>query len=136
MEKHRYGRKDVCTIHGDIWVADWNDKPAAFLICMDDQEGYELHLAGTRSEYLRRGCFKALARHAIADAPSSGRVFVRCYRTSTVAIESLKALGFVPTSGGDPIEMELKRAASVAPIAEPVQFSWWRRFRERNKRTD
>lgn len=136
MMKLRQGREEVCTVHGYVWVATVGDEPASFLICMDDQEGYELHLAGTRSEYLRRGCFKALVRHAIANAPSEGRVFVRCYATSRVAIEALQHYGFVRTRSGDPMEMDLKRVAPAPPAVEPVPLSWWQRFLEGHKRTD
>lgn len=136
MRKLRRGREEVCTVHGYVWVATVDNEPAAFLICMDDQEGYELHLAGTRSEYLRRGCFKALVGHAIANAPSEGRVFARCYPRSTVAVDALRRYGFVPSSSGDPMELDLKRPAPTPPAPEPVPLSWWQRFLEGKKRTD
>ncbi len=136
MRKLRRGREEVCTVHGYVWVATVDNEPAAFLICMDDQEGYELHLAGTRSEYLRRGCFKALVGHAIANAPSEGRVFARCYPRSTVAVDALRRYGFVRSSSGDPMELDLKRPAPTPPAPEPVPLSWWQRFLEGKKRTD
>lgn len=134
MLKLRQGREEVCTVHGEVWVADWGVEPASFLICMDDQTGYEIHLSATRKAYRRRGCFSALVRHAIANGPSEGRIYARCYEKSIVAISNLQRMGFELTSGGDPIELDLKR---MPPAAKPdsSSLSWWRRFMEGGKRS-
>ncbi|KPG78090.1 hypothetical protein AN993_13040 [Stenotrophomonas maltophilia] len=136
MVKLRHNRPEVCRVDGDVRVATWEDQPAAFLICMHDREGYELHLAGTRPEFIRRGCFKALVRHALASSPGEGRVFARCYATSSVAIEALKAHGFVRTSGSDPVELDWDRTFPLPENVEAVPRSWWQRLLGGFRRAD
>lgn len=136
MVKLRHNRPEVCRVDGDVRVATWEDQPAAFLICMHDREGYELHLAGTRPEFIRHGCFKALVRHALASSPGESRVFARCYATSSVAIEALKAHGFVRTSGGDPVELDWDRTFPLPESPQAVSRSWWQRFFGGFRRTD
>lgn len=136
MLKLRHNRQEFCKVVGNVRVATWEGQPAAFLICLHDGEGYELHLAGTRPEFIRRGCFKALVRHALVNMPEEGRVFARCYAKSSVAIEVMKAHGFVRTSSGDPVELDWDRATQLPENVEPqlpedveaIRRSLWQRL--------
>ena len=37
------------------------------------------------------------------------RVYARCYKKSTYALEALMGMGFVVTKNGDPVELDLLR---------------------------
>jgi len=107
MMKARRGQLEPCTMQVDVLVADCAGTPAAFLLCLNDAEGYELHLSGTQPRFRRRGCFTALVNHAIANTPMEARIFARCYRRSDVALAALQQHGFVISSAGEPIELTL-----------------------------
>jgi|GEM_PF-1343596 hypothetical protein len=139
--KARNGRVEPRTVRVDVWVAETSGAPAAFLLCMEDVDGYELNLGGTRPEFRRRRCFDALVDHAIDAAPSASRIYARCYKASGLAMAALQRRGFVITTPGDPDELTLQpRSPVMAPVADteptlPVEIhvrrSWWRRAIER-----
>jgi hypothetical protein len=68
LMKARNGRVEPRTVRVDVWVAETSGAPAAFLLCMEDVDGYELNLGGTRPEFRRRQCFDALVDHASHNA--------------------------------------------------------------------
>lgn len=92
--KQRYGRVWVEAANGQVWVRTQAGQAAAFLVVLEDEDGYELHLAATRASQRRRGHFASLVEHAIDAAPCGKRIFARCYKCSVLAMTFLKAKGF------------------------------------------
>lgn len=151
MKKVRQHRIVQRKIQVEMWVASVQGNPAGFLLCLHDDDGYELHLAGTRPEYRGQGCFTALITYAIGRAPSRSRVFARCYTSSVKAIAIFKRKGFIVTKFGSPIELTLKshpdpavhiENAAVSPEATeeslsqdvptadaPAPVGWWSKVR-------
>lgn len=111
MMKARQDRLTQCVVRTDLFVADQLGTPAAFLLCLNDADGYELHLSGTQPQFRQMGCFNRLINHAINHAPAGSRIFARCYKPSTVAMVALQHRGFVITQPGDPDEFTLLSAA-------------------------
>lgn len=91
-----------------IYVAEINGEPASFLICAEDKNAVELHLAGTKKESRRQGCFEALIKCALEDYQTIQTKYARCYKKSTWAIDGLKKCNFVITKEGDPTELTLQ----------------------------
>lgn len=104
MLKQRNGIQRMCHIQAIMWVAEINALPAAFLITLEEAEEVELHLAGTRKQFRRKGCFRALMRHQIS-AKTNQKIFARCYKHSTFAIDALKREGFAISQQGEPVEL-------------------------------
>lgn len=115
LRKERYGRIERCEVSCRVWVVDFAGAPAAFLLCMEQTDGFELNLSATRPNYLRRGCFDALVAYAVENAPPAARIYARCYESSATAMGALQRRGFVVTATGDPIELTLQ-----TPLASPV----------------
>ncbi len=109
MMKLRDGIQAPCFVSAEVLVAELEGKAASFLILIRDETGIELHLAGTKKSSRRNGCFRALVRHVVAKHEKNMRIFARCYKKSTWAIEGLKKEGFKTTKAGDPVELTLCR---------------------------
>lgn len=85
----------------DIIVAEVDGLPASFLYCAHDEDGsVELHLAATKKEFRRKGCFTLLIKNALEKYSNISKIYVRCYEKSTFAKDALKKLNFtsIPTS--------------------------------------
>lgn len=81
----------------DIIVAEVDGFPASFLYCAHDEDGsVELHLAATKKEFRRRGCFTLLVKNALEKYSNISKFYVRCYEKSTFAKDALKKLNFTP----------------------------------------
>lgn len=104
MLKRRNGIRRECYIQAMMWVAEIDALPAAFLISLEDAGEVELHLAGTQKQFRRQGCFRELMRHQIS-VKANHKIFARCYKHSTFAINALKHEGFAITQQGDPVEL-------------------------------
>jgi hypothetical protein len=74
-----------------------------------DENSIELHLAGTKKVARRSGGFRELIRYKMSKNSKNMRVFARCYKKSTWAVEGLKKEGFEITKSGDPVELTLHR---------------------------
>jgi hypothetical protein len=109
MMKLRDGALAYSFVNMSISVADINNKPAAFIVSISEENEIEIHLAGTRKEFRRSGCFTELVKHEIKRHPSTVKIFSRCYKKSTWAVTALKKLGFQITKNGDPAELTLIR---------------------------
>lgn len=107
IRKARYGNVWNEHVRGHIWVAELSGKPVSFLITLENDNSYELHLAYTVQTMRRKGGFTHLIRHCLNQAPMGKRVFARCYKKSTYAIMKLRTLGFTWAGGSDPLELEL-----------------------------
>ena len=95
-------------VKADILVAELYNSAASFLILLIENNKIELHLAATKKQFRRKGCFSALVEHVIKNYRGSYKIFARCYKKSTWAIKALKSKGFVITStNNDPIELSL-----------------------------
>ena len=82
----------------DIIVAEVDGLPASFLYCAHDEDGsVELHLAATKKEFRRRGCFNLLIKNALDIYSNCSNIYVRCYEKSTFAKDALNKLGFTST---------------------------------------
>lgn len=107
--KGRGGLQAPRFINATIKVADLDGEPASFLISLMEKNEVELHLAATRKQLRRKGCFSELTKNEIASHNPSIRIFARCYKKSTWAVEALQKEGFEITKGGDPVELTLSR---------------------------
>lgn len=92
----------------ELSVAEIDDSPASFLICCKENNEVEVHLAGTKNGFQRKGCFTYLVQDAISKNTNS-KIYARCYRKSSIAIDALKKLNFEVTTSGDPIELVLAK---------------------------
>jgi GNAT superfamily N-acetyltransferase len=132
MQKNRHGKTWNTQVRADLWVADWNGEPAAFILCLDDEDGYELHLAATQPQFQRRGCIRALTQYALTKAPAGVKIFARCYKQSIAAAALLGQFGFVLTKIGkhgaadeltleNPVSVSIAAPASTpAPVAPSI----------------
>jgi len=93
----------------DLTVAETDGFPVSFLICCEDINEVEIHLAGTLKGFRKNGCFNKLVNQAIINYRRS-RIYARCYKKSSWAIKGLEALNFKITKNGNPIELTLSRA--------------------------
>lgn len=89
-------------------VAEIDGSPASFLICCIENKEVEVHLAATKTPFKRKGCFTYLVKDAISKNQNS-KIYARCYKKSSLAIDALKKLNFEVTNGGDPIELVLAK---------------------------
>lgn len=105
----------------DLLVLDINDKPVSFLVLKSGQDGLELHLAGTKTQYRRKGYFQHIANHVIQQYKHS-RIYARCYKKSTFAMAALKKIGFEKVKDGDPIELELNQKSTNSTIESILKF--------------
>lgn len=90
----------------ELSVIEIDGVPASFLICCKDNNEVEIHLAGTKELFKNKGCFTSLVNDT-ALKNSNSRIYARCYKTSSLAIDVLKKLNFKVTKSGDPIELTL-----------------------------
>ena len=104
MTKIRNGIQDPVFIPMVLSVAEVDGSPASFLICCKENNEVELHLAGTKTPFKQKGCFTLLVKDAISKNPDS-KIYARCYKKSSLAIDAFKKLNFEVTNGGDPIEL-------------------------------
>lgn len=109
MMKLRNEIQAPCFVSADVLVADLDGKSASFLIPLREDNEVELHLIGTKKSARRCGCFKNLVQHEIEQHNTSMRIYARCYKKSTWAVEGLKKEGFEITKTGEPIELTLRR---------------------------
>lgn len=89
-------------------VAEVNGSAVSFLICCKENNEVEIHLAGTKASFKQKGCFTHLVKDAISKNLNS-KIYARCYKKSSLAINTLKKLNFEVTNGGDPIELVLDK---------------------------
>ena len=109
MLKVRNGGKIPCVVKAFLLVAEMDGTPAGFLINLFDQDEVEIHLGGTVSSFRRNGIFRRLVEHEIdAHTQQTKRIFARCYKKSTWAINAFQSLGFEVTTKGNPIELTFK----------------------------
>ncbi|MBO2615337.1 hypothetical protein [Shewanella algae] len=94
----------------DLTVAEIDGIPASFLICCRDADEVEIHLAGTLKKFRKKGCFNRLVSEAIRNY-SGSRIYARCYKKSSWAINGLESINFKVTKDGNPIEMTYAGAA-------------------------
>ncbi len=92
----------------ELSVAEIEGTPASFLICCKDNNEVEVHLAATLESFKRKGCFNKLVSATIINHKKS-RIYARCYKKSTLAVNGLKKLNFKITKSGDPIELTLSK---------------------------
>lgn len=111
-----------------IYVAELNGIPASFLLCADDHDGMELHLAATKYEFRHKGCFSKLVLHAISQCHVSKNIYVRCYQNSIDAISRLIKLGFiVRVPDNNPIELifnNLEKDSIFRSIVQKIALFW------------
>lgn len=88
-----------------LLVADLDATPTSFIVLKIGHDGIELHLAATEKENRKKGCFKNLIKHVINNSHRKDRIFARCYKNSTYAINALEQMGFIAKGNGDPIEL-------------------------------
>ncbi len=91
-------------VRATIDVAELNGSAASFVICVIDGSETEIHLSGTRREFRRKGCHRALVRHRIEQLVDGESMIARCFKKSTWAVDVLKQEGFALTRPGDPDE--------------------------------
>lgn len=108
MMKLRGGIQAPTFVKMELTVADIDGVPASFLICCDDNDGIEIHLAGTLKKFRKNGCFNRLVEEVIKNH-SESRIYARCYKKSSWAIKGLEKLNFQTTKHGDPIELTLSK---------------------------
>lgn len=89
-----------------LLVADLDANPTSFIILKIGHDGTELHLAATEKKNRKKGCFKSLIKHVINNSQRKDRIFARCYKNSTYAINALEQMGFIAKGNGDPIELD------------------------------
>lgn len=106
MVKMRGGIQDPSFVHASISIVDDHDSPVAFLVCCKDENGAEVHLAGTEKKARGKGYFNMLIKDLIKNNGES-RIYARCYKKSSWAITALTKLNFAITKDGDPIELTL-----------------------------
>ena len=92
----------------ELSVVEVDEVPASFLICCKENNEVEIHLAGTKAPFKKKGCFTCLVNDAVLKN-SNSKIYVRCYKKSSEAIDALKKLNFKVTKGGDPIELVLAK---------------------------
>lgn len=109
MMKLRGGIQAPCFVTAAVLVAEIDGTPASFLIPLKDGNEVELHLAGTRKQFRRKGCFRELTRYEVGKHTTKVKIFARCYKKSTWAVEALKKENFEITKSGDPVELSLSR---------------------------
>jgi len=90
----------------DLTVAEMDGFPASFLICCKDANEVEIHLAGTLKKFRKNGCFNRLVIEAVTNYGNS-RIYARCYKKSSWAINGLEAINFKITKDGNPVELTL-----------------------------
>lgn len=93
-------------IRMDLIVMDVDGNPASFIVTCKEKNELEIHLAGTLKPYRRRGYFRNLIQWIIKNSNKS-RIYSRCFKKSSWAINGLKSLGFKTTKVGEPIELSL-----------------------------
>lgn len=103
--------KELYTVLPDITVAEYDEVPVAFLATFyqKERDEIEFHMLAVLKNHRRKGCARVLLEHALTGSAARTRIYGRCYKKSTSAIELLKSLGFsvVPSSmENDPIELE------------------------------
>ena len=106
----------------DLLIAELNNIAVSFLVLKIGVDGVELHLAGTLKEHRRKGYFYALANHVKEKYTKNTRLYARCYKKSTFAINALEKLGFEKIKDGDPIELELKQEAPISLHQSILKF--------------
>lgn len=109
MRKARHGKVYLTRVDARFEVAEINGEPASFLITLSEGNETELHLAGTKKQFRRRGCARRLTQNAIDRVKNQTRIFARCYRASTFAIDNLKKMGFIQDGeDNDTVELAVK----------------------------
>ena len=121
MSKRRGGSRVPRFVKAKLVVAMYEGVPASFLLVLFEEQGIELHLAGTAKAYRRRGLFRALVQHELLHSLPEFRIYARCYRKSTWAVNALKGLGFALSQDGDPQEFTFDRRATSLPEANPAE---------------
>lgn len=92
--------------NGAISIAEVDGQPAAFLLTMHDVGEVEIHLAATKKEFRRLGVFTQLIQREIdLNTNTTKKLYARCYKKSSWAIEAFKKQGFVQVSHGEPVEL-------------------------------
>lgn len=104
MLKLRGGAQVPCFAKATLAVAEIDGVAASFVVSLVDEHEIEIHLAGTSKAFRRKGCFGVLVQHEVSKSPSGSRIFARCYKKSTWAVNALKKQGFKLTKNGDPQE--------------------------------
>lgn len=117
MLKRRGGLQVPCFVKAKLVVAMYEGMLASFLLVLFDEREIELHLAGTAKAYRRKGLFRALVQHELSHSLPEFRIYARCYRKSTWAVNALKGLGFALSKDGDPQEFTFVRRATSLPEA-------------------
>jgi hypothetical protein len=101
----RDGKKQQYFRKVKVFVADVDGMPASFLMCAEDHSAVELHLAATKKEYRKQGCFGTLIQYALNEYRAIDKKYARCYKKSTWALDGLKKCNFKITKGGNPVEL-------------------------------
>lgn len=91
---------------GVLSVAEVDGEPAAFSLAMHDIGEVEMHLAATRKQFRRLGVFAQLIQHEInLNRDNNKKLYARCYKKSSWAIDAFKKHNFVQVSHGEPVEL-------------------------------
>lgn len=109
MLKLRGGINAPCFVNASISVAELDGEPISFIISLIDRDEVEIHLAGTKKRYRRQGGFMLLLKNEINKYGKSIKIYARCYKKSTWAIDALRHGGFAITKMGDPVELTFAR---------------------------
>lgn len=91
--------------NGVLSVAEVDGEPAAFSLAMHDIAEVEMHLAATRKQFRRLGVFAQLIQHEISLNRGTKKLYARCYKKSSWAINAFKKYNFVQVSDGEPVEL-------------------------------
>jgi len=118
MMKVRDGGLRPVTIPAYIKVAEFDGKPASFLLCLVESNEIELHLAGTIKSQRNKNCFRRLVANEVHNNPGASRIYARCYEKSTYAKAAFEKEGFEVTKDGDPNELTFRRSISPPAAAK------------------
>ncbi len=108
MRKLRDSIQPPVFVPMELFVAEIDEVPASYLICCKDNNEVEIHLAGTKESFKKKGCFTSLVNNVVLNNIDS-KIYARCYKNSFLAIDVLKNLDFKVTKSGDPIELTLQK---------------------------
>jgi hypothetical protein len=112
MMKVRDGGRRPVTIPAYIRVAEFDGKPASFLLCLVENNEIELHLAGTIKSQRNKNCFRRLVANEVHNNSAASRIYARCYEKSTYAKAAFVKEGFQVTKDGEPCELTFRRSVS------------------------
>ncbi|MGE4503693.1 MAG: hypothetical protein AB7D03_12545 [Thiomicrospira sp.] len=105
-------------------VAEIDGFPASFLICCIENKEIEVHLAGTKMDFKRQGCFTYLVEDVVSKNLNS-KIYARCYKKSSFAIDAFKKLNFEVTNAEEPIELVLAKINAKKQIKGTRKTGLW-----------